>query len=188
MAGNKADALFSRVPHDVAGRRGLAGLPGPANPAIAATAMQSRQVYPWWMEKIASAQDFNVQDFAMALPAGIGSTVTSDALRFRTPASFIAVVQIFGLYLLSPTATTRVQFQLRVNQLPVAGYDNKQFPPGAANFVLQNFSDIRVRVPNGGVVDVLITNLDGAAITVGANIAGWYNSTADAMRVSGMDY
>lgn len=189
MAGNKLDRVFARTPHDMAEGRLLRGVHAPQNPNISQTSAQSRQVYPWWVEKIPSAQDFNVQDFAITLGAGVGSQATSTGLNFKLPSAFIGVIQLFGIYILTPDATTAIQFTLRVNQMPVSGWDNIQFPPGAANFVVQNFSDLRVKVPQGGVVDVLITNLAATGPwTVGGKVAGWYNPTSDAQRVSGLDY
>lgn len=155
---------------------------------VAQRASLARIIYPWWVNKLPTSQDFNAQDFAMALPAGVGSQVLSTALRFQMPQTMVGVIQVFGIYLLSPVNTTQVQFTLRINQAPVSGWDNIQFPPGVANFVVQNYSGVQVKVGVGSVVDVLVTNLDGAAITVGGKIAGWYNPQSDVQRFNGEDY
>jgi hypothetical protein len=155
---------------------------------VAQRASLTRIIYPWWVNKLPSSQDWNAQDFQMALPAGVGAQVVSSTARFQMPQTMVGVIQVFGVYLLSPLVTTRVQFTLRVNQAPVSGWDNIQFPPGAANFVVQNYSGVQVKVGVGSVVDVLVTNLDGAAITVGTKIAGWYNSQSDVQRFNGEEY
>lgn len=160
--------------------------PNPAN--LAQHSDFVRVIYPWWVNKLPSSQDFNAQDFAMAVPAGVGSTVVSGALRFAMPQTMIGVIQIFGLYILSPVATTQLQFTLRINEAPVSGWDNVRFPPGAANFIVQNFSNLQVKVSPASVVDVLITNIDGAAITAGGKIAGWYNPQSEVARVNGEYY
>ena len=159
------------------------------NPSqLAQQADYTRIIYPWWVNKLPSSQDFNAQDFAMPMPAGIGSQVTSGLLAFQMPQTMIGVIQIFGLYILSPLATTSLQFTLRINQAPVSGWDNIQFPPGAANFVVQNFSALQVKVSPGSTVDVLVTNLDGAAVTCGGKIAGWYNPQTEVARINGEYY
>lgn len=173
------DVPASLIPHPVP-----AGAPG----QIAQQAGYTRIVYPWWVNKLPTSQDFNAQDFQIALGAGVGTQATSAALRFALPQTMIGVVQIFGLYLLAPVNTTRVQFTLRINGAPVSGWDNIQFPPGTANFVVQNYSGLQVKVSPGSVVDVLVTNLDGAAITCGGKIAGWYQSQSDVVRVNGDGY
>lgn len=163
-------------------------VPPTAPGQIAQQSPHVRIVYPWWVNKLPSSQDWNAQDFQMALPAGVGSQLVSPALSFTMPQTMIGVIQIFGVYLLSPVNTTRVQFTLRINQAPVSGWDNIQFPPGAANFVVQNYSTVQVRVSAASTVDVLVTNLDGAAITVGGKISGWYQPQSDVTRITGDSY
>jgi hypothetical protein len=96
-------------------------------------------------------------------------------------------LQGFTLYLLSPLATTRLNWAVRINQGPVPGFDNIQNPPGVANFELIITNDMRIRVPNGATVDVAITNLDGAAVTAGSIIQGWYHPSTDELRYFGGD-
>jgi len=88
----------------------------------------------------------------------------------------VGFIQGFSIYLLTPTALTSVQWTLRVNNSPVSGWENLQNSPGVANLYREDFSDLRVRIPASGVVDVLITNLNAnGPWTVGGRIQGWYH-------------
>lgn len=142
-----------------------------------------RNVYPPWVYKLPMSQDFNVNSFASALAAAAGATVIP--VTFTLPPTFVGYVQIFGIYILSPLNTQDVTFSLRINGGAVQGWDNIKFPPGAANFVVQNFADLQVRLPNGAQVDVLVTNNNANAWTVGAKIAGWYHPESEEQRIYG---
>ena len=178
--GPPIDVPASLIPHPVP-----AGSPG----QVAQQSPLTRIVYPWWVNKLPSSQDWNAQDFAMVLPAVVGAQITSPALQFTLPQTMVGVIQIFGIYVQLPNVTTSVQWTLRINQAPVSGWDNIQVPPGAANFVVQNYGALQVKVPPGSMVDVLVTNLNGTGPwTVGGKLAGWYNSLSDVVRVNGPEY
>lgn len=147
------------------------------------TAPLVRNVYPPWVFKLPASKDFNRNGFASALAGVVGATVIP--VTFALPPTFIGYVQIFGLYILSPTALQDITFSLRINGGPVEGWDNIQFPPGVANFVVQNFSELQVPIPDGGEVDVLVTNNSANAFTVGAKISGWYHSYVEEQRIYG---
>lgn len=166
---------------------GLSMAPGRSD--IAAQSSLQRLVYPPRIEKMLVSQDFNVSDWAMTLPAGAGSTITSATLRLELPASMVGWLQNFSLYILTPTANTSVSFAVRVNEGPVSGFDNYQNSPGVANLYREDYNDIRVRIPMGGTVDVIVTNLNAnGPWTVGGRLAGWYHSSADELRVFGDEY
>ncbi|MGH3589536.1 MAG: hypothetical protein ACRDRF_00665 [Pseudonocardiaceae bacterium] len=143
-----------------------------------------RNIYPPWVFKLPMSQDINANQFASVLPAVVGATVTP--VTFTIPETTVGWEQIFGIFILSPTALQDITFSLRVNGGPVQGWDNIKFPPGVANFVVQNFADLQVRIPNGGKVDVVVTNNNGAGpFTVGAKIAGWYHPESEEQRIYG---
>ena len=144
----------------------------------------SRQIFPPQTTKLPMSQDFNVNVWSGVLAAGAGSVVVPSS--FTLPGGMVGYVQIMGLYIQSPTNLTDITFTLRINQGPVSGWANIQFPPGVANFVVQNFSDLQVRAPMSCTVDVLITNNSGAGPwTVGAKIAGWYHPELEEKRIYG---
>lgn len=148
------------------------------------TAPLVRTIYPPWQRKLPSSYNFNRNTYDSALAAVIGATVIP--VSFTLPPTYIGYVTVFGIYILSPTAAQDVTFTLRVNSGPVEGWDNWQFPPGVANFVVQNVSDEPVCwIPDGATVDVLVTNGSADAWTVGAKIAGYYHPRTEEERVFG---
>lgn len=167
----------------------LSNLPVPGKgQSVADKAPLTRIVYPVNVEKLPSSQDFNTQDFAMVLAAGVGSVITSNALRFQLPPGVVGWLQQFSIYVLTPTANTSVQWTLRINGGPVGGWDNLQNSPGVANLYREDYSDLRVPVPNGAVIDVLITNLNASGPwTVGGKLAGWYHSYSAEQQITGED-
>lgn len=189
MALNRADRITTRVPADIQNTRRMIPVPMPPGVSTPGGAPFQRSVFPWWQVKPPIAQDFNAQDFQIALPAGVGSTASSVPLSFQMPETSVGVIQTMSLYILSPVAADLVQYMLRINQSPVGGWDNKQIVPGAANFVKENWTELHIIVPQTGLVDMLIINLGGTGpLTVGGQITGWYMSTADIARINGEGY
>jgi hypothetical protein len=157
--------------------------PGPAVPGPGMAPL-TRNVYPPWVFKLPMSQDFNANNFNLAMPAVAGSVV--ELVAFRVPATFVGWLQIFGIYILSPTNATDLTFTLQINEGPVQGWDNIKFPPGVANFVVQNFADLQVRVPTGARVRVVATNNAATGPwTIGAKIAGWYHPESEEARIYG---
>lgn len=143
-----------------------------------------RTIFPPWEKKLPSSANFNRNVFSSALAAAVGATVIP--VSFQLPPTYVGYLNIFGIYILSPTAAQDVTFSLRINGGPVEGWDNIQFPPGVANFVVQNFSEEPIAwIPDGGEVDVLVTNNNANAWTVGAKIAGYYHSYTEEQRIYG---
>ncbi len=142
-----------------------------------------RNVYPPWVFKLPMSQDFNVNRFDLVLAAVVGATVVP--VQFQVPPSFVGYVQIFGLFIQSPTNVQDITFSLLINGGPVQGWDNIKFPPGAANFVVQNFADLQVPIPDSAKVSVLVTNNNANAWVVGAKIAGWYHPRSEEERIYG---
>lgn len=142
-----------------------------------------RNVYPPWVYKLPTSADFNQNVYNAALAGAAGAFV--EILTLTLPATYVGWIQIFGIYILTPTANQSVTFTLKINGAPVQGWDNIQFPPGVANFVVQNFSDLQVRVPDGGKISIVATNNNANAWTVGAKVSGWYHSFVEEQRIYG---
>jgi hypothetical protein len=148
--------------------------------SLAQRSPPQRVVFPPYLYKLPNgrSQDFNVNNFSATLAAGVGQTVVP--VRFALPGQMKGYVQIFGIYVLSPTNNTAISFSLRVNDAPVQGWDDVRNPPGVANFIVQNFADLQVEVGAAVELSVVATNLNAfGPWTVGAKIAGWYHSEAD---------
>lgn len=152
------------------------------------TSTISRIIYPPRIEKLQASVDFSARNYNMALAAGIGNTVASPVLSFTVPTGQVGWLQQFSLYTLTQTAATTVQWTVRINGGPVPGFDAIQNPPGIANFVYITADDMRVRVPGGATVDVLITNVGvGGPWVVGGDLAGWYHPESAEQRAWGLD-
>lgn len=190
MAGN--NPLRTTVPWDIQNRFNIPAGSGQAaqrdRVPVSESSSITRIIYPPSVEKLPESVDFNAQDFAIALAAVLNQTATSTNLRFVIPRGSVGFVQGFSTYLLTPTAATSVQFTLRINNGPVPGWSNVQNSPGVANLYREDFTDLRVRIPDGGVVDVLITNLNAnGPWTVGGRIQGWFHpSEAELSRFGGI--
>jgi hypothetical protein len=137
--------------------------PGPAD-----TAPLTRNVFPPWVYKLPMSVDFNSNAFDVALAGVVGQQV--EITRFQMPPTFVGFLQIMGIFILSPTALQDVTFTLRINGAPVEGWDNIQFPPGVANFVVQTLT---------------ATNGSADAWTIGGKIAGWYHPQSEEQRIYG---
>lgn len=150
--------------------------PGNSSPLV-------RNVYPPWVYKLPTSQDFNAEAYDVAIAAAIGAT--ADVTSFQLPQTYVGWIQIFSIYVLSPTAAQSVTWTLRINGAPVGGWDNIFFPPGVANFGVRDFSDVQVKVPNGGLVTVTASNRSADAWTIGAKISGWFHSEVEEQRIYG---
>jgi hypothetical protein len=138
------------------------------------------------MEKLASSQDFRIRNFQLVLAAGAGSEVT--LAGFQLPQGQVGWLQVFSLYVLTPTAATDVRWQVRINQGPVPGWESVANPPGIAQFIVIGDDDMRVRLPGNCLVDVLITNQNASGPwTVGAELQGWYHPEIAERRAWNLD-
>ena len=145
----------------------------------------SRIQFPPRIEKLPVSTDFRQQNFALALPAGVGSTVAGPS--FTLPRDQVGWLQNNSIYVLTPTAATAFSMAVLINGGPVPGFDDIQIPPGIANFVLLADDDMRVRIPNNATVSLLFTNNSAAAWTVGGLIQGWYHPVSAEERAWGPD-
>lgn len=177
------------VPSDVTARDSFRSLDLP--PGRSDLADQSsfvKLLYPPRIEKLPMSTDFSVNDFNMTLGAGNGSSVVSANLRFQVPGNQVGWLQQFQYYVLTPTANAAIQFAIRINEGPIPGF-TKLIPPGVANFILLEGNELRVRIPQGATVDIIVTNLNAfGPWTVGGMVAGWYHPEADERRIFGVNY
>lgn len=152
--------------------------PGPATQSPL-----TRNIFPPWVYKLPMSQDFNANVFTIALAGVIGTRVV--VASFQMPPTFIGYMQIVGIYILSPTNAQTITFTLRFNGAPVQGFDNIKFPPGTANFVIQNFGEMQVRIPDGALVTLTADNGSADAWTVGGKLSGWYHPSSEEKRIYG---
>ena len=147
-----------------------------------------RLLYPPRILKLAASADFNVNDYRVILPAGVGSFVEPPTLAFQTPKDQVGWLQQFSIYTLTPTALTYAMWTVLINGAPVTGFDNVDNPPGIANLVEVFTNNMNVRIPMGAKVSLRITNLDASGpYTVGGKLAGWYHPKVAEDRAWGID-
>ena len=147
-----------------------------------------RLLYPPRLLKLAASKDFNVNDYRVTLPAGVGSVVLSPTLAFQTPKDQVGWLQQCAVYTLAPSGLTYASWTVLINGAPVSGFDNLLNPPGIANLVEVFYNNMNVRVPMGAKVSIRITNLDASGPwTVGGKLAGWYHPLVAEQRAWGID-
>lgn len=184
--GNRT-GLPDNFPKDVnISRRGV--LPAPFSP-LAEMAQQSQadvSLTPWWEERPPFAQDFIAIDKATVLPAGAGQEVNLPGASFQLPTGdFIAVIKAVTIFIDQPTLLTDVDWILKINNGPQAGWDRLSTFPRVATNLSIDFGGT-VFVPQGALMSLTARNNSGAGPwTVGGQITGWYLSRADVDRVFG---
>ena len=166
---------------------GYAPAASPTGPSLL-DAPPIRLLFPPRVEKLAASRDFNVNTFQLALAAVAGATVTSPLLGFQVPKDQVGWLQNMSIYVLAPTALTVVQYTVRINGAPIDGFANLQNSPGILTEYREFINEMRVRLPMGCFVDMLITNLTAAGPwVVGGNLSGWYHPLVAEQRAWGID-
>ena len=169
----------SSCPPDLTASPGM--VPRGANPA---DSPMVRLVFPPRIEKLVQSVDFRINNYRLVLPAGVGSTVL--LASFRLPTGAVGWLQNFAQSTLAQDGTTDVTWTLRINDYPVPGFDNVRNVPGLANLLITGDDDMRIRLPNGCKVDVLITNNAASGPwTLGALVQGWYHPEVAEQRAFG---
>ena len=88
------------------------------------------------------------------------------------PDNNLAVVSSVTIQITNMVATTNVTWTVLVNGAPVQGYNGISIFPRVAPFVGNTF-DIPIRVCGPATIQVIFSNIDGGAYTVGAALSGW---------------
>lgn len=158
-------------PLDITALRGAGSRPAPPAGVAEQTPLQrSLQLYLPELNPIPGATEFFVDEI---VPSPAAGTLTPAALRIQLPASSLGIVRVFGAGIDDMTNATRIFFRLRVNTAPVPAWGNFRIFPGVAARATSS-ADTWVLVPSGGLIDVAIQNVDGAAYQVGVNYSGWF--------------
>jgi hypothetical protein len=148
----------------------------------------SRLLFPPRIEKLLGSRDFYVQSMVpgVVIPAVVGAVVVLPG--FQVPLSQVGWLQQISIYVLTPTAATQLLYTVRINQGPVAGFEALAMPPGVANAVFIPRNRVRVNIPNNALVDMIVTNVNGAGPwTVGHELAGWYHAESAELRAWNLD-
>ena len=141
-------------------------------PVAPADVSRTLQLYPWWLYKPSDAIDLLLDD---QFTFGGAGTHTFGALSFQLPANSIGVIRSIDLYINATLTTTNVTWSLEVNGAAVPGYGQMTIFPRVAQSVSRGFDSL-VFLPQGALITVTVTNVDGAAYQVGASYQGWHVS------------
>lgn len=144
---------------------------------LEATAIRSLFLYLPDFYPIPTASEFQVGGQVSTTGAGVVTQIPNSVLQL--PPGYIGVVHTFNISVLSAmTLTTNQTWSIRINQAPAY----TRFLAGRAATNLERQFDTALRIPKGAQIDIINTNIDGAAYTVGADVTGWFMSVADVAR------
>jgi len=173
-----------RQPLDIqASRRGI--VPSPFSEA-SERSQASVALTPWWVERPPFATDFFATDKGTILAAGPGAPTELPGTVFTLPTGdAVAVIKAVTIFINAPTVLTDVDWQIQINEGPVAGWDQlTTFPRAAANLSIDFGGTIFVT--QGARIRMVATNQSAAGPwTVGGSFTGWYLSQSDIQRVFG---
>lgn len=135
-------------------------------------AMIARQlvIYPPEIYPIPDAIEFNLEGDVATVIVQAGITIPNVTVQLG--AGYIGIIRGFSIYIDDMLATTDVRWTLLLNGQPAPGYGNLRMFPRVAPSVSNGF-DAFVRVPDGNLITVVFSNVDGGTYRVGAAISGW---------------
>lgn len=144
----------------------------------------TRMQFPPWIEPLPSSLNFYAGAFTTAIPGVVGIEVP--IVDFTIPSAQVGYLQNVTQYILTPLDTMRLQWTVKVNGGPVAGFDKLLNPPLQARALYIPLGNLRVRLIQGARVQLVITNLSGVACTAGGEIGGWYHDQLVEQRAWGV--
>jgi hypothetical protein len=92
-------------------------------------------------------------------------------LSRRVDRGYVHVIDAINIFADSPILSTRATWQIRIDGVPATDPLTMIFR--AASSLSQTFDRLRLLAKSEQLVDVLITNVDGAAKTFAAQLSGW---------------
>ena len=112
---------------------------------------------------------------AEAAVSGAGAAVTPAGLQYQIPANNVGVVDALSLLLNGITLSSVVTWRVIVGGLAVQGWDNLTIlGRDGAQAISVAFDKCRIVIPQSASLGISITDTDGAAYTVGAQLRGWF--------------
>lgn len=141
------------------------------------------------------AQDFHISGASpIGTPFTLANTTPPAIIpgsALQIPNQSVGVIRSINLNVNTLLATSVLFWSLRFNQTPVQGWEALTVFPRAAGFFTLAYGpdETQIPVPDGALVDVTFSVLDGAAYQAGVQYGGWYYDRrlqevfADAWRV-----
>ncbi len=105
--------------------------------------------------------------------AGAGVSATPAGLSIQLPLGVVGVIRDIQIFADAPDLNTRATWRVRINGAVVQGLENLTMIFRAASSIARDFDTMRVEIPDNGLIDVQITNIDGAPRVYGAQLIGW---------------
>lgn len=99
--------------------------------------------------------------------------VTSANLSVRLARGEVAAIRQLTLFANSPDDTTAATWRVTVNGVTVPGLAALTMIMRVASSLAFSLDTLRVEVPDGALIQVFITNVDGIPRTFGAQLVGW---------------
>lgn len=122
-------------------------------------------------EPIPDAKEFNVSGSIGTAAVSAGTLITGCTLD--VPPNNLGVIRGVDLYISNMLVTTNVTWTLTINGAAVSGYQGISIFARVTPFVGNGFSP-KVRFRGPALVQVVFSNIDGGAYTVGAAFSGWF--------------
>lgn len=182
------DRLAQRLVPDIVNRTNLGPAAHAGGTDGVALPPATRMIFPPWLYEIESAQDYTIQATG-ALPGGAGQTFSDQTAAgvLQLLGTYVGVLSFITIFVDAPTTALDVKWTLRFNGAPVQGFDNlRSFPRIAQNLSI-TFPGPK-RIPIGARVDVIATNNNASAWTVGYSVGGWFWLQDDGARIFGTGY
>lgn len=126
------------------------------------------ELYP-----IPSATEF--QQFDIETVTGV-STLVFSKTTLTLPQQSLGVIRnvnIFAGSAVGLSATTNLQFTIRINGAGAPGWTNRTFFPRVASSLEQPF-DAFIHLPAGCTVDAIVKDVDGGTYQAGIWFTGWF--------------
>ena len=142
------------------------GTEGSDNPAVPSLQIPLPEVLP-----IPDAKEFN--PLASQASAGLETNTVIAGTAFAVPAGYFGVIRGLTLYIVNMLATTNVTWTLQINGAAPQGFSALSIFPRVAPYVGNGF-DACIRFTGPALIQVIFTNADGGAYTVGASYSGWF--------------
>lgn len=107
---------------------------------------------------------------------GIGASTRPGGLAFTLPQTMVGVIDAIELLIDGIVITTSVVYSVMMNGAPVNGFNNLTIlgRNGAQSVSKAMGPFLRCEIPIGGTVQMQFTDVDGGAITMGAQLRGWF--------------
>lgn len=107
---------------------------------------------------------------------GAGSSTRPAGLQITLTTGSVGVIDTIDMLADGIVISTQILFTILINGAPVPGFNNLSIlgRNGAQSVGKSMGPFLRCQIPIGGTLQMQFTDVDGGAITMGAQLRGWY--------------